>query len=97
MQAAGNRLTIGLLAVINEDGRERISERAKAALQAAKARGTKLGNPNGAAAFAGKGNGDAVAALKAGADSFAEGLRGTIAELRAKGATSLPKLAAGLN
>jgi DNA invertase Pin-like site-specific DNA recombinase len=94
-----NRLTIGLLAVINEDERERISERTKAALQAAKARGTKLGNPNGAAAFlrAGKGNGDAVAAIKAGADRFAEGLRGTVAELRASGAISLRKIAAGLN
>jgi DNA invertase Pin-like site-specific DNA recombinase len=94
-----NRLTIGLLAVINEDERERISERTKAALAAAKARGQKLGNPNGAEAFrrAGKGNGDAVAAIKAGADGFAEGLRATIADIRASGAASLPKIAAALN
>lgn len=94
-----NRLTIGLLAVINEDERERISDRTKAALQAAKARGVKLGNPNGAAPFrrAAKGNKDAVAAIKAGADTFAEGLRAVVAEIRQGGATSLPKIAAGLN
>ena len=94
-----NRLTIGLLAVINEDERERISERTKAALAAAKARGQRFGNPNGASAIrrAEKGNVASVQAIKAGADFFAEGLRGTVTELKSRGAVTLASLASGLN
>ena len=94
-----NRLTIGLLAVINEDERERISERTKAALAAAKARGVRLGNPNGAAALrrARKGNGASVEAIKGNADQFAEGLRGTVEAIQQDGATSLAAIAKQLN
>lgn len=76
-----------------------ISERTKAALAAAKARGVKLGNPNGARALRGKqiGNAQAVAAVKANAEERAANLRTIVDDIRSQGVTSVRAIAAQLN
>ena len=76
-----------------------ISERTKAALAAAKARGVKLGNPNGARVLKGKqvGNKEAVAAVKANAEHRATNLSAIVDDMRAQGVTSVRTIAAELN
>ncbi len=76
-----------------------ISERTKVALAAAKARGVKLGNPNGARALRGKqiGNKQAVAAVRANAEHRAANLRAIVDDLRSQGFTSVRSIAAQLN
>lgn len=92
-------LTVGILALVAQQEREAISARTKAALTAAKARGTRLGNPNGAASLrrARKGNRAAVTALRSAADRHAVDLAPIITSLKAEGITSLPALAGALN
>lgn len=94
-----NELTVGIMALVAQQERQAISQRTKDALQAAKARGTKLGNPNGAAALrrAGGGNNAAVLAVKDAADAHSESLRELVDAIQRSGKTSLGQLADELN
>ena len=94
-----NNLTVGILADNAEHEREAISRRTKDALQAAKARGTKLGNPNGAAALrrAAKGNVAGLKVIREKAKNHAENLKPILEALQGEGITSLGKIAKALN
>lgn len=94
-----NDLTVGIMALVAQQEREAISRRTKEALAAAKARGVKLGNPNGAAALrrAGKGGAALRAAVARNADDLAEGLAPVIDGLRSDGVTTLRGIADALN
>jgi DNA invertase Pin-like site-specific DNA recombinase len=97
-----NRMTVGIMAVVAQEERRMISERTKAALQAAKARGMKLG---GHRTYAdGKPATLTLDAIAKGrekiaerADERAKQIMPAIRELQAAGVTSLVGIAACLN
>lgn len=94
-----NDLTVGIMALVAQQEREAISKRTKEALVAAKARGVRLGNPNGAAALrrAGSGNSASVQAIRLAADTHASNLKPVLDALTAEGVVSLGAVAAALN
>jgi DNA invertase Pin-like site-specific DNA recombinase len=94
-----NSLTVGIMALVAQQEAEAISKRTREALHAARARGQVLGNPNGAAALrkAAKGNGAAVAAIKANADRHAANLKPVVEALECEGISSLGGIANALN
>jgi DNA invertase Pin-like site-specific DNA recombinase len=87
-----NKLTVHILAAVAQHEREMISERTKAALQAAKARGTRLGNPriNQAAAMG-------RAALKEANAAYAANVLPIIREIQKVGHVSANAIASKLN
>lgn len=107
-----DEFTVHILAAVAQRERKLTSDRTKAALAAAKAKatwtkadgtpyksGTRLGNPNGAAAIrrAGKGTSAALEAVRGNAADRAAEYAETIADVQAAGATSLAAIALELN
>ncbi|HYG85096.1 MAG TPA: recombinase family protein [Azospirillum sp.] len=92
-----NRFTVHIMAAMAEHEREMISTRTKAALQAAKARGVKLGGDRGYRPEQAPDAALASVARKAKADRAAHSVMPVIEELREQGITSLNGLAAALN
>jgi DNA invertase Pin-like site-specific DNA recombinase len=92
-----NRLTIHILAAVAEDEARRISERTKAALAAAKARGVKLGGLRGDGSHLRGYHAEGTKAVRARAAERAEEMAPLVKEIRSIGITTARGIAAELN
>lgn len=92
-----NRLTVGIMALVAEQEREAISQRTKAALAAAKARGTQLGAYRGGQFVGRVGTKDDAQRATEGrirkADAFALGVRTALQDMDPDGSASLSAIA----
>jgi DNA invertase Pin-like site-specific DNA recombinase len=86
-----NKLTVHILAAVAQHEREMISQRTRDALQAAKARGKRLGNPNLVSARQ-----RALEATSAAADRFSANVRPIIEQIQKSGVSSLRGVARAL-